>query len=129
MSVTQLFTPFDLENRLGQPVQLGVYVSQWQGQEFVFVTALDQKASSLVAKNAEHFAFQLLEKFQIDVRRGKLIELRGDGRAPQFWRWRFEWVGNSPLAPRSEFIKTPSQQYKQLLKLLNIGGGLQSASA
>ena len=122
------FMSIELHNRLGQNIQLAVQHIQAFGREYVFVAALTQQASSLVAKNAEHFAFQLRELFQLDSRRFEMIELRGDLAVTSFWRWRFEWVGMSPLSPRSEVITSLNQQH-QFLNLLNISGESQSALA
>lgn len=115
------FINIALQNRLGQLVHLAVHHTQAFGREYLFVGALTQQASSLVAKNAEHFVFQLRELFQLDTRRLEMIELRGDINAPNLWRWRFEWVGASPLSPNCEVIISPVQQ-NQLLSLLNIAG-------
>jgi hypothetical protein len=128
MTLPNSFNKYSLANRLGQVLELAVSHSQAFGREYVFVTTLAQQASSLVAKNAEHFAFQLRELFKLDARRFEMIELRGDFANPELWRWRFEWVGNSPLSPRCEIISSRSQ-YKQLLNLLDIDGALQVASA
>jgi len=106
-----------LRNRLGQAVELAVYHTFGFGREYVFVAALTQQLSSVVAKNAEHFAFQLREFFKLDARRFELIEMRGDSGNPEFWRWRFEWVGNSPLSPKCERVSS-SNQLTQLLSLL-----------
>jgi hypothetical protein len=130
-SVTSLpnsFTNYALANRLGQGLELAVAHHQTFGREYVFVAPLAQHASSLVAKNAEHFAFQLRELFKLDARRFEMVELRGDLTNPQFWRWRFEWVGNSPLSARCEMISSHSQ-HNQFSTLLNIQGGLQVAFA
>lgn len=120
------FLSIELFNRLGQSIELAVQHMQVFGREYVFVAALTQQASSLVAKNAEHFAFQLRELFQLDARRFEMIELRGELTALAFWRWRFEWVGVSPLSPRSEIISS-SNQHHQLLNLLNISDVSRSA--
>lgn len=106
-----------LTNRLGQFIELNVLHQFAFGRECVFVTSAVRQASSLVAKNAEHLAFQLRELFGLDARRFDLIECRGDADSPEFWRWRFEWVGNSPLAPKSERISSP-QQFTQFSELL-----------
>jgi hypothetical protein len=106
-----------LRNRLGQAVELAVHHRFGFGREYVFVAALTQQLSSVVAKNAEHFAFQLREFFKLDTRRFELIEIRGDEQNPEFWRWRFEWVGNSPLSPKCERVSSSNQQ-AQLLNLL-----------
>lgn len=103
------FTHQLLHNRLGQAVELAVYHRFGFGREYVFVAALTQQLSSIVAKNAEHFAFQLREFFKLDARRFELIEMRGDDGNPEFWRWRFEWVGNSPLSPKCERVSSGNQ--------------------
>lgn len=128
MTLPSSFINYSLANRLGQALELAVSHVQAFGREYVFVAPLAQHASSLVAKNAEHFAFQLRELFTLDARRFEMVELRGDPSNPELWRWRFEWVGNSPLSPRCELISSHSQ-HTQLLTLLNIQGGLQAASA
>lgn len=128
MTLLSSFTQYSLANRLGQALELAVFHSQIFGREYLFVASLTQQASSLVAKNAEHFAFQLRELFKLDARRFEMVELRGDLKSPQFWRWRFEWVGNSPLSARCEVVSSHSQ-HNQFLTLLNIQGGLQAASA
>jgi hypothetical protein len=128
MTLPDSFMNIPLQNRLGQTIQLAVHHLQVLGHEYVFVAALTQQASSLVAKNAEHFAFQLREIFQLNVHRFEMIELRGNNATPSLWRWRFEWVGTSPLSPRSEIVKSDSLQ-NQLLGLLNISGDSRSALA
>ena len=121
MTVSELFNNYSLVNRLGQDLELSAYHTQAYGREYVFVAALAQHASSLVAKNAEHFAFQLRELFNIDARRFEMIELRGDLSNPELFRWRFEWVVNTPLSGKCEVITAPSQ-HKHFFALLNIQG-------
>ena len=128
MTLPESFNNYSLVNRLGQALQLSAYHTQAYGREYVFVATLAQHASSLVAKNAEHFAFQLREMFDIDARRFEMVELRGDSNNPELFRWRFEWVGNTPLSARCEAISSPGQ-HKQFLALLNIQGELRAASA
>lgn len=128
MTLPSMFVSRVLENRLGQQIDLAVYHCQVSGREYVFIAVLAQQASSLVAKNAETFAFQLRELFKLDARRFELVELRGGVTHPEFWRWRFEWVGNSPLAPRCEFVASLAQQ-NQFMSVLNVQNVLQTALA
>jgi hypothetical protein len=118
MLMNPLFVDTALHNRLGQEVRLGVFHSHYQGRDYVFVIAPTQQASSFVGKNAEPFAFQLREKFALDARRFELIEVRDTGEATHLCRWRFEWVGNSPLSARSEDINSPSLR-ATLLQLID----------
>jgi hypothetical protein len=128
MTLPESFNNYSLVNRLGQVLQLCAYHTQVYGREYVFVAAQAQQASSLVAKNAEHFAFQLRERFDIDARRFEMVELRGNVSNPELFRWRFEWVGNTPLSARCEQISSHSQR-NHFLALLNIQRPLQVASA
>lgn len=108
----------NLTNRLGQPVVLGVSFVPGTKRDTLFVCAPRQQASSLFGKNAEQFIFQLMDKLPLDPERLDLIEVRGTEQTPEFWRWRFNWVGRSPLAPRSEAV-TSSGSQAALLALLN----------
>jgi hypothetical protein len=118
MLMNPSFVDMSLNNRLGQEVHLDVCHCQHQGRDYVFVAAPTQQASSFVGKNAEPFAFQLREKFVLDTRRFELIEVRDAGDATHLYRWRFEWVGNSPLSARSEEINSPGLR-ATLLDLLD----------
>lgn len=118
MFMNPVFVDTALHNRLGQEVRLGVCHCQFQGRDYVFVVAPTQFASSFVGKNAEPFAFQLRELFGLDARRFELIEVRDQGDATHLYRWRFEWVGNSPLSARSEEISSAGLR-ASLLQLID----------
>jgi hypothetical protein len=126
MNTENMFENYTLENRLGQPVQLSICHKSAQGREYVFVCEVAPYVSSAIAKNAEYFAFQLREIFAIDPRRLEFIELRGSLDLPQVWRWKFEWVGHSPMSQRGEAI-TSNVQLAQILQLLNLSVQAQSA--
>jgi hypothetical protein len=117
MLMNSVFVDTPMTNRLGQSVHLGVCHFPYQGRDHVFVIAPTQQASSVVGKNAEPFAFQLREKFALDARRFEMIEVRKTAGATHLYRWRFEWVGNSPLSARSEEITSPGLR-AGLLELL-----------
>ncbi len=108
MVTNSFFVDSVLSNRLGQPVSLRVCYLQFQGRDYVLVAAPTQHASSFVGKNAEPFAFQLREHFDLDARRFELVEVRETAEGIHLFRWRFEWVGNSPLSARSEEIVSPA---------------------
>ncbi len=94
--------PLSLTNRLGQPVTLGVKLMPGEQRDTLFVSAPRQQASSFFGKNAEPFLMQLMERLPLTPERLSIIELRGDPQSPEFWRWRAEWVGRSPMALRAE---------------------------
>jgi|SRR5690606_1416329 len=119
MSQPSVFISCELENRLGQTVQLEIAQISTGARDYVFINAPKPQAASFVGKNAEHFAFQLRQQLQLEPRRFELIELRTRGETPCLWRWRFEWVGHTPLSGKSEAITSASQQQK-LFELLAI---------
>jgi hypothetical protein len=121
------FTRLELDNRLGQKVFLGVTHIPTELRDYVFVTALSQQASSFVGKNADHFAFQLLHRFQLDTKRFELVELRSAAEEQSLWRWRFEWVGTTPLSGRGELVTSPVQR-QQLMRLLDPHDQLKAAA-
>lgn len=103
------FSPVVLLNRLGQEVELHLCHQPFQGRDLLFVLAPKQ-ASSFVGKNAEPFAFQLRESLALDPRQMDLIEVRETAGQIHLFRWRFEWVGNSPVTSRAEEVTSPSQR-------------------
>ncbi|WP_347332374.1 hypothetical protein [Marinimicrobium locisalis] len=99
-----------LTNRLGQPVTLGVKFLPGEKRDTLFVSAPRQQASSFFGKNAEPFLVQLMERLPLDPSRLAIFELRGDPEDPEFWRWRAEWVGRTPMALRSELVGHGSRE-------------------
>ncbi len=96
--------PLSLTNRLGQPVVLGVKFLPGEQRDTLFVSAPREQASSFFGKNAESFLVQLMKQLPLAPERLSIIELRGDPESPEFWRWRAEWVGRSPMALRAELV-------------------------
>lgn len=113
-----LFVEVALNNRLGQRVQLQSCHLHHHNRDYVFVIVPGQ-ATNFVSKNAEPFAFQLREFFAVDSHRFELIEVRNPGVNTELIRWRFDWVGHSPLAARSEHILSSAQR-SMLLRLLGL---------
>lgn len=108
------FTAKTLLNRLGQSVDLHLCHQPFQGRDLIFILA-PRQASSFVGKNAEPFVFQLREQLDLDPHQMDLIEVRETPGQIQLFRWRFEWVGHSPVTSRSEEVTSPSQR-KHLLQ-------------
>ena len=128
MLMNPLFVDVTLNNRLGQQIHLHVCHIHQQGRSCVFVASPSQQASSLVAKNAEPFAFQLRERFGLIAGRFDLIEIREASGVQHLYRWRFEWAGNSPLSARAEEV-TSAGQINMLFSLLAEPAGALLATA
>jgi len=110
MTQTNLFEEVVLDNRLGQAVILGVKLLAMESRDYLFLNAPKSAPSSLIAKNAEHFAHQLVNRFELEPKTVDFIEIREQADAPELLRWRFEWVGHSAHAARSQVVTKASQQ-------------------
>lgn len=116
MSIHPLFAELSLSNRLGQQVSVHACRLTHQGRDFIILAAPGQ-APTFIGKNAETFAFQLREYWNLDARRFDLVEWRISATEDQWLRWRFEWVGHSPLVIGAESL-SPAQR-SLLVNLLN----------
>ena len=105
-----MFDQLTVTNRLGQPIELDVKRVDNGQRAYLFVHAPKLAISSLVAKNAEHFAHQLVERFELDHRRVDFIEVRDFAEQVHMIRWRFVWVGNSAISASQEEVSSSSQQ-------------------
>lgn len=109
------FQALALLNRLGQSVMLDVKHETMGGRDYVFVAAPVAKASSIIAKNAEQFARQLLEHFSLQSERFDLIEIRDqDNSDLELIHWRFDWYGPVAMKSRSQVI-TAERRISSLL--------------
>jgi len=111
----QPFNRLRLHNRLGQPIDLNVCYVPYQGRDLIFVQSPEQNLH-LIGKNAEPLAFQLRNYFGLETRRFEMIEIRPQALDEQLVRWRFGWIGHSPLAARRELVA--EGQMRLLLNLV-----------
>lgn len=99
------FEALTLLNRLGQGLDLQVKCESIGGRDYVFVAAPIARVSSLIAKNAEQFARQLVEHFGLKPEKFDLIELRNHDEAPlELLHWRFDWCETIALKARSQSV-------------------------
>lgn len=105
-----LFDGVTLKNRLGQEITLRVKLIAMPSRDYLFVQAPKSAPSSLVAKNAENFAHQLINLFGLAPENVDFIEVRDQAGERELLRWRFEWVGLSAHAARSQVVSKASQR-------------------
>lgn len=110
MTVNSLFDVVSLENRLGQAVDLGVKLLSAEQRQYLFLRAPKSAPSSLIGKNAEHFAYQLVRHYELDPDKVVFVEMRDQSDKQALLRWSFEWVGQSAHAARSHPVTKSSQQ-------------------
>ncbi len=112
------FTTLLLLNRLGQNVELQVKHEIITGRDYIFVAAPVTTASSLIAKNAEQFARQLLVHFALMPERFNLIELRNHNQSSmELLHWRFDWYGTVAVKARSQSV-TAENRITTLMEVL-----------
>ncbi len=116
-----MFDEITLHNRLGQGVRLQVKKVSYASRLCIFVYTLKQSVSSIVAKNAEFFASQLLNYFELQPGQFDLIELRRRDTEMEWLRWRFRWVGLTAFDARSRKVVSIAQQ-ASLLRLSGLAG-------
>lgn len=100
------FTRVVLENRLGQSLDAEILCHRDSDTDLVVIRSADQVAVRRLAKNAEHFAQQLLRLCGSSTDRLQIVEWRESAEARQnLWRWRFTWVGSCPMAAKAVPVK------------------------
>ena len=101
------FKTLTLFNRLGQDVELQVRHECIGARDYIFVAAPVTRISSLIAKNSELFARQLLEHFVLQPERFDLIELRNHADSPlELLHWSFDWYSRVAMRSRSQLVSS-----------------------
>ncbi|NHN39280.1 hypothetical protein G8764_18395 [Pseudomaricurvus alcaniphilus] len=85
-----------LRDRTGRPLTLDVSCRYYQRRYALIVVSRDNLPARQLAKNAEHIAHQLMQQLQIDPAQVDFFQYHA-GQCPVWRRWRFRWVGLSPL--------------------------------
>lgn len=107
-SMDSAFTEVSLHNRVNQPVKLMIRLAQLSPKlSCVFIKQCSTQASSLVAKNSEVFAKQLVTLFDLPPETLELLELKASGELVQY---RFNWVELTPLMSRAETVEHRSRK-------------------
>jgi hypothetical protein len=114
------FKTLALLNRLGQDVELQVKHETIGARDYIFVAAPVTTISSLIAKNSEQFAHQLLEHFALQPERFNLIELRNRADSPlELLHWRFDWYGRIAMKSRSQTVSA-DRRINTLMQVLSV---------
>jgi len=120
MDTDLLFDQLTLTNRLGQDMNLGVKLVSTAERGYLFLHALKKTPSSVIAKNAEHLAHQLVSRFNLNHEVLDILELRDGSEETEVLRWRFEWVGSSARSAKSQLVTGKSQ--KEFLASMLLSG-------
>lgn len=104
--------PFEtvvLQNRLDMDIEVDLIHITIKDRKTIVIRANKNYHSSTIAKNIEHIAFQLKSQFNENGHPFSLIEYRQKS-GEEWWQWRFNWVGNTPLESESYRLSASTAQ-------------------
>lgn len=118
MSLPCCFELLELHNRLGQTIALRACPFHFSEDEVCVLVAVPEGMhQASFSKSAEHIAFQLYERFNEAACGFSLVELRDVAGKQCWYRWRFTWVGSTPIEGRqSQLSKQERQRYLQIIE-------------
>ncbi len=102
-----------LQTRTGKLVDVSLKCIHYNGQYYIILWSDSSCTTRKLEKSAENIVHQLVDKLDVDPEKATFLLVQ-DGNTFAFWRWRFEWVGNSPLKPVFKNLNLSAQ--KQLLR-------------
>lgn len=108
-----------LNNRLSQPIDIKVLCRQLNGRFDVLIETDSLGATRRLEKSSEHIAHQIVDRLGAKPEDVSIV-LHQSGKPTGWWRWCFQWVGNSPL--KSSFVElTVAAQERLLARVLTQG--------
>lgn len=102
-----------LESRTGKLVEVSLKCLHYNDQYYVVLWSDCLGTTRQLEKSAENIVHQVVESLNIDPTKTTFLLIQ-EGNIFAFWRWRFQWVGNSPLHPVFKNLNLSAQ--KQLFK-------------
>lgn len=98
-----------LKNRVGCEVDVDVVRLQYRQRDYVILKTTQNLPARHLLKSAEHFAHQLLALMAVTPEDVDFIQYQ-PGEEPEWLRWGFQWVGQTPLKPISYGLTAASQK-------------------
>ena len=112
-----------LESRTGKKVDVSLKFLHYNDQYYVVLWSDCVCTTRQLEKSAENIVHQVVEALDIDPEKTTFLLIQ-EGNTFAFWRWRFQWVGNSPLHPVFKDLNISAQ--KQLFKSVFTEGKVMS---
>lgn len=85
-----------LQNRIGRLILVNIQCITHAGRYCVIVQSTADIASRQLTKSAEQLAHQIVKRLSLEPELVDFIQCQ-PGEDPEWLRWRFQWVGQSPL--------------------------------
>lgn len=90
-----------LHNRLGRLAKVTLSCFSRDGRYSVILVATPEFPARQLNNSAEHLAYQLVQRLNhVAPHEVEFIQYQ-PGEEPAWLRWRFQWVGSSPLQGKS----------------------------
>ncbi|WP_439134245.1 hypothetical protein, partial [Pseudomaricurvus sp.] len=89
-----------LQNRLSRLVDVKLRCFAYNNRYCVILVASQRFPARQLNNSAEHLAYQLVQRLNVAPEDVDFIQYQ-PGEEPEWLRWRFQWVGTSPLQAKS----------------------------
>lgn len=98
-----------LHNRLSRLVKVTLCCFARDGRYTIILVATPEFPARQLNNSAEHLAYQLVQRLNVAPQEVEFIQYQ-PGEEPEWLRWRFHWVGSSPLQGKSVSLNQSSYE-------------------
>lgn len=89
-----------LQNRLGRLINVELSCFTHGARYCVILNSTADFPARQMSKSAEHLAYQIILRLGVNPNDVDFVQYQ-PGEQPEWLRWRFQWVGQSPLHGKS----------------------------
>ncbi|MGH1370551.1 MAG: hypothetical protein ACRBBW_00845 [Cellvibrionaceae bacterium] len=108
-----------LQNRIGRLIPVNIQCLFYNGRYSVILQATPDLPARQMSKSAEQLAHQVIQKLAVDPASVDFFQCQ-PGEEPEWLRWSFQWVGQSPLHGKNYSVN-PALEERILKPLLEKG--------
>jgi hypothetical protein len=94
-----------LQNRIGRLISVNLQCIVHDGRYCVVIQSTPELPSRQMSKSAEQLAHQIIQRLDVDPESVDFLQCQ-PGEEPEWLRWRFQWVGQSPLQGKSHPVNS-----------------------
>ena len=93
-----------LQNRIGRLISVNLQCFLYDGRYWVILQSSPEFPARQMSKSAEHLAHQLVQRLGVNPDSVEFLQCQ-PGETPEWLRWSFTWVGQSPLNGKNSAVK------------------------
>ncbi len=108
-----------LQNRIGRLIPVNIQCLVHRGRYSVIMQSTPDLPARQMSKSAEQLAHQVIQKLAVDPANVDFFQCQ-PGESPEWLRWSFQWVGQSPLQGKN-YAVNPALEERILKPLLDEG--------